>query len=345
MTIEEHVPLATLTTFRIGGSARYVVSVTPEEITEAVAFAESQQLPLFVLGAGSNVLVSDGPLEAVVVRIAPQHVFEYTDHGNSVICVASAGDMWDELVADSVQRGYSGLENLSLIPGTVGAAPVQNIGAYGVELADVLEWVEVFDVRAKKARRLDAAECQLGYRSSVFKTPQGKRYIVLRVAMKLQTNTRPNISYKDLASYFEKAGKQEPTRAEVRAAVISIRRAKLPDPARVPNAGSFFKNPVVETQHAAELAVRFPGMQFFPATQAQSSGYVKTSAAWIIDHVCGLRGVIRGSVGTYETQPLVIVNRGNATARDVQDFSREIISAVKEKTGIILEPEVEFIST
>lgn len=344
MTIEEHISLATLTTFRVGGLARYVVTVIPEEIAEAVAFAESHQLPIFVLGAGSNLLVFDEHIEAVVVRVAPQRVFEYTEHGDDVVCVAGAGDPWDEVVADAVQRGAGGIENLSLIPGTVGAAPVQNIGAYGTELADVLEWVEVFDMCAKKVRRLTAAECQLGYRTSFFKTIEGRQLIVSRVAMRLRTHASPNISYKDLATYFEKKGNTAPTCAEVRDAVVSIRRAKLPDPAVIPNAGSFFKNPVIEKSHADELGTRFPGMPFFPVAGSRSPELVKTSAAWIIDHVCGLRGAIRGTVGTYEHQPLVIINRGGATARDVQNFSQEIISAVQEKTGIVLEPEVEFIS-
>ena len=264
MTIEEHISLATLTTFRIGGLARYVVTVAPEEIAEAVAFAESHQLPIFVLGAGSNLLVFDEHIEAVVVRVAPQRVFEYTERGGDVVCIAGAGDPWDEVVADAVRRGAGGIENLSLIPGTVGAAPVQNIGAYGTELADVLEWVEVFDMRAKKVRRLTAAECQLGYRTSFFKTIEGRQLIVSRVAMRLRTHASPNISYKDLATYFEKKGNTAPTCAEVRDAVVSIRRAKLPDPAVIPNAGSFFKNPVIEKSHADELGTRFPGMPLFP---------------------------------------------------------------------------------
>lgn len=346
MIIRESVSLSAHTTFRIGGRARYFVVVESlglAEFLSLVDFADNKKLPLFVVGAGSNLLVTDDGLDAIVVYIAPHNDIQYTERPNDVLCVAAAGELWDDVVAHAVARGCGGVENLSLIPGTVGAAPVQNIGAYGTELADVLEWVEVFDPVEKNIRRFTATQCQLGYRSSFFKTPAGKHLIVLRVALRLQKNPAPNISYKDLARYFESTGNTSPTLAQVRDAVVNIRRTKLPDPARVPNAGSFFKNPVIEKHVADELAVRFPGLPLFSV--ADSPTLVKTSAAWIIDHVCGLRGAIRGTVGTYETQPLVIINRGNATARDVLTFSQEIISAVKEKTGIMLEPEVEYVSS
>lgn len=349
MIVHTNVSLSAHTTFRIGGVVSYLLvieSLESAEFVQVVEFAESKKLPMFVLGGGSNLLVSDEPLNIIVLKIAPQKKVEYAERENDVLCVAGGGESWDEVVADAVAHNYGGIENLSLIPGTVGAAPVQNIGAYGVELADVLEWVEVFDVREKKMRVLSVAECELGYRSSIFKKSEGKKYIVTRVAMRLSRGASPNISYKDLATHFQPRVLSEgfvPAISDVRDVVMAIRRVKLPDPATTPNAGSFFKNPVITAAHGKDLAARFPGLPLFPVKESGGE-YVKTSAAWIIDHVCGLRGAIRGSVGTFETQPLVIINRGDATAKDVATFSDEIISAVKEKTNIILEPEVEFIS-
>lgn len=340
-------PLSTLTTFRIGGPAAYFIDIrTLEDIPEAVAFAESKNMPICVIGAGSNLLISDQGLNAVVVKISAtgiqtEEVFDaHHNQTGEYVLIVRAGERWDDVVRYAVDHNLGGIENLSLIPGLVGAAAIQNIGAYGVEIADVLDWVEAFDIRTHSIRRFTKNECQFAYRHSFFKTKEGKNFIITQVAMRLVSGRAPQISYKDLAEYFSSAGIEAPAIREVRQAVIAIRTRKLPDPAILPNAGSFFKNPVVSEADARILKEAYPLM---PA-HAVSPGRVKISAAWLIDHVCNMRGVMHGDAGTFERQPLVIVNRGAATASDIQTFSEKIAAAVKEKTNIDLEREVELVS-
>ncbi len=350
MDIQESVPLSSLTTFRVGGPARFFITISDtKKLPEAVAFAQAKNLPMFFLGAGSNLLVSDDPFDAVVIKIVEKGIeyeaVETADTGaDKSLVIASAGEKWDDLVRDTVERGWGGLENLSLIPGLVGAAAVQNIGAYGVELSNILEWVEVFDVESGKFVRMTRDECQFDYRMSVFKTPAGKKFIITKIALclSLAKSARPNISYKDLAQYFspENANISAPTNQDVRQAVIVIRRRKLPDPEIVPNAGSFFKNPIISETRATEIRAQFP---LLPG-HSVGGGKLKVSAAWIIDHIAGLAGRGTEKVSTYENQALVIVNRGGATSRDIKNFAETIALIVKEKTKIILEPEVEWVS-
>ena len=242
---------------------------------------------------------------------------------------------------------------------------MQNIVAYGVELANVLEWVEVFDIETLKFMQLSRKDCQFDYRMSIFKTSPGKKFIVTKVALRLRKFSlqsggeqsggySPNISYKDLAQYFSTAEIDRPTVRDVRKAVIVIRNRKLPDPSVVPNAGSFFKNPVISETRTAEIREKFPLLPTHPVlpthsvlgalSGGDSTGLVKVSAAWIIDHVAGLAGKGNEKVSTYENQALVIVNRGGATARDIKNFAETIALIVKEKTKIKLETEVEWVS-
>lgn len=346
--ILEGVPLSTYTTFRVGGRVRYMAFIkNVDDLAYVLARARERGVGWFVLGAGSNVLVSDEDIDALAISFLENPfdisvTYEPYELG-SVLCVTAAGTSWDTVVADTVRRGYAGIENLSLIPGTVGAAAVQNIGAYGVEIKDVLEWVEVFDTKTGDVLRMSCATCGFGYRMSVFKRPEGRRYIVLRVALRLTDTARAsyesNISYKDFGQYFSHG--DNPTLQAVRDAVVSIRRAKLPDPALIPNAGSFFKNPVIDAQRGEELAERFPGLPLF---STENSTQKKTSAAWIIDHVCNLKGVEKFGVTTHATQPLVIINPRGASARDIDRFASYIEDVVQEKIGITLEREVEYIS-
>ena len=329
--IQENVPLSTYTTFKIGGQARFfVVCESVGDVAAAVEFARKQSVPFFVLGGGSNVLVSDAGFAGLVIKIEITGI-EVADE----LVVAGAGESWDALVAYTVEQGLYGLENLSLIPGTVGAAPVQNIGAYGAEAKDTIEWVECFDSVAGVTKKLSAAECAFGYRDSIFKH-EGKGLIITRVAFKLNKDGQFSTGYKDLQEYFT-TNKIEPTLASVRQAVIEIRTRKLPDLTKYGTAGSFFKNPTVAKVFYNELVKKYPKMPAFPVDEA----WVKVPAGWILDNVCGYKGVTRGSVGVYQNQALVLVNLGSGTAREIDALAEEMIAKVMETTGIVLEREVE----
>jgi UDP-N-acetylmuramate dehydrogenase len=337
MNIQESVSLGAHTTFRVGGPARFFVEVTSEdELARAVTFAKEKSLPVLVLGEGSNMLVSDEGFAGVVIRPRIMGI----EFGVDGRVVAGAGEHWDDLVALCVSKNLGGIENLSWIPGSVGAAPVQNIGAYGTELADVLVWVEVFDINSGQTKKLSATDCRLGYRQSIFKESDGKSLVVLRVALQLSQGAEPNISYKDLTNYF--AGKENPTIAEVRTAVIDIRTKKLPDITKVGTAGSFFKNPIISAAAYEALVAQYPGMPSFPVASADDQK--KIPLAWILDHVCGLRGYTDGAVGLYETQPLAIVAYDSATSADVKRLVKKVSEMVKEKTGIDIEWEVNMIA-
>ncbi len=344
MRIQENFPLRGLTTLKIGGTARYLISVTAaSELTEVVSFAARKRLPLIILGGGSNVLITQTKLEAVVVRIEIRGVV-WKEEGDETIVEAGAGESWDALVAESVRRGLWGLENLSGIPGTVGGAPIQNIGAYGTELKDVLEWVEVFDIPATQKRQGEAlpvarfrlADCRLSYRESIFKSPEGKHLIVTRVALRLRRTGKPNLIYKDLSNYF--AHLPVPTLSEIREAVIAIRSRKFPDLKKFGTAGSFFKNPIISAQKFAELKAKFPDLPGFAMRDEKE--LVKVSLAWVLDHICNLKGFTKGRVALFESQPIVLVNLGAADAAEVESFAAEVEACVKEKTGIQIEREV-----
>lgn len=334
MNIKESEPLSNHTSFRTGGPARFFVDVeTVDELRDIIRRSQNEKIPYLVLGEGTNVLFSDNAFEGYVIRPKIKGV-TFQDE----LLIASAGENWDGVVACAVSKDLSGIENLSHIPGSVGAAPVQNIGAYGVEIKDVIEWVEVYNPDKDKIETLSRERCQFGYRDSFFKSPVGKKYIIVRVAMRLKKNGQSNISYKDLQKYF--SGRQTvPTLNEVRSAVIDIRRQKMPDITKVGTAGSFFKNPIIETVVYKKLLKQFPDLPAFPA----KDGFKKIPLAWIIDKVLGFKGLREGNVGVYENQSLVLVNYSDASGYEVKKFSKKISDAVKNKTGIEIEYEVNFL--
>jgi UDP-N-acetylmuramate dehydrogenase len=337
MNIREHEPLRLHTTLRTGGPARYFAEADTEEVLrEALAFARERALPVFVLGGGSNVLAGDEGFRGLVVRMATRGVRFADAAGPVVEVVAEAGESWDALVASTVERGLRGLENMSLIPGQVGAAVVGNIGAYGAEVQDTLLWAEALDRRTGQVRRWAAAECAFGYRTSFFKTPAGRQWLVLRAAFGLRPDGAPHVAYRDLQDYFAARGVSAPSLAEVRAAVIAVRRRKLPDVTTVGTAGSFFKNPVISRGQYEALAARYPNLP----GHDEGPGKVKVPLGWILDHICGLKGARCGRVGTHATQALVIVNDGG-TAAEVEQFARKLAGAVKAQTGLDVEWEVE----
>ena len=342
MTPEENIPLSEHTTFKIGGKARYFFRVKKvEEAREALGFARQQKLPFFVLGGGSNLLAGDSGFEGVIIKNEiPGLVWNEAD--GEVFLDAGAGENWDKLVGDAVKRNLYGLENLSGIPGTAGAAPVQNIGAYGVEVGGAVVSVATLDSKTGEIKTFNNADCRFGYRDSFFKTPEGKNFLIVAVRFRLKKLSTLNLEYKDLKNYFSKFGKA-PTLSEVREAVLEIRRGKFPDLKIIGTAGSFFKNPVISKEKFEELKKQYPELPGFPAV----SGYklptnnYKLSLAWILDNVCKLKGFHLGQTALFERQPIVVVNNGGATAENIQALAKEVVANVKEKTGIEVEWEVE----
>ncbi len=336
MEIQEHVSLAPHTMFHIGGLARYYCTAkSDEDVIKAVRFATAHHMPYFVLGGGSNILVSDHGFSGIVIHMK-SHEIIWSDDGTLV--VADAGVSWDKLVEASVERSLYGIENLSGIPGSVGGAAGGNIGAYGSEVSSTLDWVEALDTVTGEIRRFMNKECELGYRESIFKSEKGKHLIILRAAFRLSRMGVLDRKYKDVAEYEKDTGEVVSLR-EMRRAILTIRARKFPGDGSIGTAGSFFKNPVVTGEEADAFLERFPGAPNFP----QDDGRVKLSAAWIIDHVLELRGVREGNVGTWSSQALVLVNYGGATETEMKDFARMIIERAKKETDITLAPEVIFV--
>lgn len=334
MTIVHHEPLARRNTFRVGGEASSFLSVFDiADLKEGVAYAKAEHLPVFVLGEGSNVLIADRGFSGMVLHMGNAGVI-WDEKGDTAVCVAEAGAHFDTVVAQAVEKGYAGMENLSGIPGTVGASPIQNIGAYGVEVREVVEWVEVFDQESNAVIRMESAQCAFSYRDSIFKSPEGKKYIVVRVAYRLHKNFEPKLQYKDITEYF--TDKPAPTLADIRSAVLEIRARKFPDLSVYGCAGSFFKNPILSPSSFSALHASFPTIPSYPL----QNGAVKIPAAWLIERF-GWKGKREGDVGAYHNHSLVIVNYGSATAREVQQFAQKIIDDVFEKTNVRLEPEVQ----
>jgi UDP-N-acetylmuramate dehydrogenase len=331
--IEEQVPLASLTTLRIGGSARFAAAChSLEDVKAAIALAQDRGLPFRVVGGGSNILASDDGFPGVALLMRADGIEEVADKGGMLL-IADAGASWDGLVARACARGLWGLENLAGIPGTVGAAPVQNIGAYGAEAQGTLAWVEAYDLRTGETRRFASEECGFGYRESRFK--HDRDLVILHVAFRLGAANGPDLAYKDLARARDE-GAPVATPEEVSALVRAIRARKFPDLAEHGTAGSFFKNPVVASDAFARLAERHPELPGFP----QESG-VKIPLAFVLDRVLGLRGHRLGRAWLFDKQPLVLVVDQGATAREVDALADEVVARVREATGIEIEREVQ----
>ncbi len=337
MIVEENVPLVPLTTFGIGGQALFLVRVaTVDELQEALEFAKKKELKILILGGGSNMLVSDAGWGGLVIKIEINGV-ELIEE--KTMLIASAGERWDALVERAVQENLWGIENLSGIPGTVGGATVQNIGAYGAALSQTLKWVEVYDTETGAVKKMSNAECSFDYRDSFFKHDAG-RHIVLRAAFILSTMPQPNISYKDLAARF--AG-SSPSLAAIRDVVLEIRKGKFPDLSIEGTAGSFFKNPIIEQRQAQALQKQYPGMPLFDMPETTG---VKVPLAWFLDYrhgVFDMRELQIGGARLFEKQPLVIVAQKNTSAHEVLMLAQKIKKEVKEKLLIDIEEEVRII--
>ena len=331
-------PLTSLNTFGIAATAQAYLRVTKtEQLLGVFADAIWAAAPKLVLGGGSNVLLTqDYPGLVLHIALAGREVVgEDADYR---YVRAAAGENWHEFVQWTLAQGMGGLENLSLIPGTVGAAPIQNIGAYGLETKDVFHRLTAFDPATGSTREMDAAACRFAYRDSVFKHDEGRHLIILDVTFALPKQWQPNLRYAELAQAVAEQGWAAPSAQQVANTVIAIRRRKLPDPAVIGNAGSFFKNPVVTGAQCAALLERFPAL----VHHAQPDGTEKLAAGWLIDQ-CGWKGRSMGAVGVYPKQALVLVNNGGATGAEVVALARAIQADVQARYGVLLEPEPVFV--
>jgi UDP-N-acetylmuramate dehydrogenase len=347
LNIQENIPLAPFTTFGVGGSARYFVEAHSEsEVREALEFASAKRLSLFVLGGGSNLVVADAGWPGLVVKVALMGV-EFELQGDVGLVFAGAGENWDRLVAQTVDRNCAGLECLSGIPGTVGGTPVQNVGAYGQEVSQTVAYVRVLEIETGKAMDLSKEQCGFVYRNSIFNNRERGRYIVLNVGYRLKKDGEPTLQYADLQKYFGVATK--PTLREVRDGVQKIRQSKamllVPGDEDCRSAGSFFKNPLVSAEEAKRIEAlaqqRIPD-KVLPRYPGQD-GAVKLAAAWLVEQAGFYKGYGRGPVGISRKHTLAIVNRGGATAHDIIALKNEIEQKVLDVWGVHLEPEPVFV--
>ena len=336
LSVQHDFSLRQLNTFGIDAHARHYVRVQgAADLAAALAEPSLAALPRLVLGGGSNLLLTQD-FDGAVLHMCGQGR-EVTGSDAAAIYVrAQAGENWHQFVLWTLEQGLGGLENLSLIPGTVGAAPIQNIGAYGAEIKDIFHSLTAFDTATGAVRTLTAPECRFGYRDSLFKHPEGAGLVVLDVTFALPRNWSANLRYAELARELEGVDSPDPRR--VSDAVIAIRSRKLPDPAVIGNAGSFFKNPVVDAAQCAALLEQFPALVHYP----QPDGSEKLAAGWMIDQ-CGWKGRSLGHAGVYEKQALVLVNRGGATGAEVVALARAIQTDVQARFGVLLEPEPVFV--
>lgn len=337
--IREQVRMDAYTTLHIGGTAEFFAVVQSiAALREVVGWARAKLAPITILGGGSNMLVSDEGIKGLVIKNEIRGSEYCVKEGGRVEYTVGAGVVWDEAVADSIAQELWGLENLSCIPGSVGATPIQNVGAYGVEVADRVCSITVYDTHADAVYTLQHDACMFGYRTSLFKQEAGRHLIVTAVTYTLSQTPAPQLHYRDLAVWSEsREATNPPSLAEIRAAVCAIRSKKFPDWTVVGTAGSFFKNPIIPRAEYEALAARYPDLPGYPT----DNGRVKVPLGWILDHILNVRGYRDGGVGLYEHQALVLVNYGEATAADVDQFALAIEKKVFDATGIHIEREVQ----
>lgn len=329
-TIEANVDLARYNTLAIPAVAAYFCQLDSlQGLAQVLDFAEEKQLPVRILGGGSNLILPDF-LAALVIRVRLMGCQLIADQGETLLVRVGAGEDWHEFVQWSVAQRLSGIENLALIPGTVGAAPMQNIGAYGVEVASVIESVEAVDIERQQPIELTNGDCQFGYRTSLFKA-QENRFLITAVVFRLTRNFQPVLHYPALA---ELAAQPTITPLALMHYIIKIRAAKLPDPKTLPNAGSFFKNPTVAPEHYQQLLTDYPALVSY-----QTPAGIRLAAGWLIEH-CGFKGAAAASgVGCYRKQALVLVNPQRASRQEVMDWAASIQQAVLDNFGVDLEVE------
>ena len=343
LRIEENVPLGPLTTIGIGGPARYFVKATGvDELREGVEWARRHNHPLFVLGGGSNLLIADSGFPGLVLQVDLRGITLESEDEFATVKVA-AGEPWDPFVAHTVANGWAGVECLSGIPGSTGATPIQNVGAYGQDVSETIIRVEVLDRTTGLVQSLTNWDCRFGYRSSLFKNYERERYIVVSVTFRLKTNGAATVRYPELQRYLDERGVRLHDLSAVRDAVIAIRKRKgmvidASDP-DTRSDGSFFMNPVLSAEEYERFGALAPDAPSFPA----SDGTVKLSAAWLIEHAGFGKGFAHGNVGLSSKHTLAVINRGGGTAREVVELVKLIQKGVREKFGVEIHPEPNFI--
>lgn len=333
MQWQEQVSLKPYNTFGIDVKARYFSQAhDDQEVRQALAQAQQGGVPVLVIGGGSNLLLTRD-IDALVLHMASRGRRVLSDDGERIVVEAEAGEPWHPFVQWTLAQGYCGLENLSLIPGTVGAAPMQNVGAYGVEIKDVFVGLTALDRETGELRDFGLAECAFGYRDSLFKRNPG-HWLILRVRFALSRTLRAHLDYGPVRQRLAEQGVTEPTAQAISEAICSIRREKLPDPAELGNAGSFFKNPVVSAEQVERIRAQYPGVVAYP----QADGQVKLAAGWLIEQA-GWKGHREGDAGVHRLQSLVLVNYGQASGAQMHALARRIQADILERFGVELEME------
>lgn len=335
--LQENISLKSFNTFGVPAHSDYFAEVFSEtDLQELLRMPIVKQLPLLVLGGGSNVLFTKD-FNGLVIKVSIPGISAVVEQ-DDVTVTAGAGVVWNDLVKYCVGSGFAGLENLSLIPGTVGASPIQNIGAYGVELKDVFESCTAYEIATGDERTFSFDDCKFAYRDSIFKNELKGQYIIAKVSFKLNTKASINTQYGAIQAELTRRAILDPTIADVSEIVSDIRVSKLPDPSTIGNAGSFFKNPLIDDIQFEPLLAKFSDLVHYPAPNQK----VKLAAGWLIEQ-CGFKGIVAGHTGTWKNQALVLVNYGNATGKEVFDFSDRIINEVYSRFGVMLEREVNIV--
>lgn len=338
MNIQQNISLKPHNTFGIDVKAReYVVVESMEELQVLCAAFNLSDRKLLVLGGGSNILLT-GDFDGMVIRINMKGISVVKEDEDHVWVKAMAGEVWHQFVLWCIDKGYGGIENLSLIPGCVGAAPMQNIGAYGVEVKDTFDSLEAVEIATGNLRMFTKNDCRFGYRESIFKQEAKDKFIIASVIFRLNRKPVFNTSYGAIREVLEKNQVTELSIKAISDAVIGIRTSKLPDPKVLGNAGSFFKNPEITEAAFAQLKAEHPGVVGYPA----GPGMVKVAAGWLIEQ-CGWKGKVVGNTGSHKDQALVLVNYGNATGHEIWQLAQDIRSSVMDKFGVSISPEVNVI--
>ncbi len=333
LQVRAGVSLKPFNSFGVDVTARlFAEAHSDEDVRQALAYAAEHAVPLLVIGGGGNLLLT-GDIDALVLRMASHGIRLLSDDGERVVVEAEAGEPWHPFVQHTLAQGWAGLENLSLIPGTVGAAPMQNIGAYGVEIKDVFAGLSALDRQTGELRDFSLEDCRFAYRDSLFKQQAG-RWLILRVRFALSRAAHLHLEYGPVRQRLTEQGIEQATPTDVSRAICSIRSEKLPDPAVLGNAGSFFKNPLVPAAHVAHLKLQYPDLVAYP----QPEGQMKVAAGWLIERA-GWKGFREGDAGVHKLQALVLVNYGSATGPQLLDLALRIQKDIAERFQVELEME------
>lgn len=338
MIVQKDVQLKSYNTFGIEATAKYFVEVSSiEQLKEILQNPDYQSTERLILGGGSNMLLTKD-FDGLVIKMSIKGMEVVKETEENIWIKAGAGVVWHDLVMHCVAQNYAGIENLSLIPGTVGAAPMQNIGAYGIEIKEVFEELEALEIETGEIRTFDKVTCNFGYRESIFKHEAKGKYIILNVTFKLSKKPTFHVEYGAIKDTLAEMGISEMSIKAISDAVIHIRQSKLPNPAEIGNAGSFFKNPEIPNTQFETLKAQFPTIPSYPVNETTT----KVPAGWLIEQA-GWKGQRFGNVGVHAKQALVLVNYGGGKGKEIKDLSQKIQASVKEKFGIQLSAEVNFI--